>query len=134
MKRSSFSVASLLYRRLALLDVVREMTGGVYKDTRPADSDREDIVIQSNGAILEAGSAAKARLILYSAPVFSDRGDAVELIPDYKRLEYLCARVFDGLDQVLTEGCLTWVDAQTFSAQGDMFCAEMEVSVSLRSE
>ena len=121
MKKSTFSIATLLYRRLAGLDVVREITGGLYKDARPVNSDKEDIVIQASGALLEPG------------PVFSDRGDAVELIPDYKRLEYLCSKVFDALDEVFSEGCLTWVDAQTFSSQGEMFCAEMEVSVSLRA-
>lgn len=132
MRKSTFSIASHLYRRLMGLEVVREITGGVYKDARPANSDKEDIVIQAAEAILEPGGSAKARIVLYTSPVFSDRGDAVELIPDYKRLEYLCARVFDGLDEVFSGDCLTWVDAQTFSSQGDMFCAEMEVSVSLR--
>ena len=108
MKKSTFSIATLLYRRLAGLDVVREITGGLYKDARPVNSDKEDIVIQASGALLEP-------------------------IPDYKRLEYLCSKVFDALDEVFSEGCLTWVDAQTFSSQGEMFCAEMEVSVSLRA-
>ena len=134
MRKSNFSVASHLYRRLAGLDVMREITGGVYKDARPANSDREDVVVSVEQGIFLPGGVTKARVVLYTAPVFSDRGDAVELIPDYKRLEYLCARVFDALDQVLSEGCLTWVDSQTFSAQGDMFCAQIEVSVSLRSE
>lgn len=133
MKKSTFSIATLLYRRLAGLDVVREITGGLYKDARPVNSDKEDIVIQASGALLEPGAVAKARVVLYTSPVFSDRGDAVELIPDYKRLEYLCSKVFDALDEVFSEGCLTWVDAQTFSSQGEMFCAEMEVSVSLRT-
>lgn len=134
MRKSNFSLASHLYRRLAGLDVMREITGGVYKDARPANSDREDVVVSAEQGVFQAGGVAKAKIRIYTAPVFSDRGDAVELIPDYKRLEYLCARVFDALDQVLSEGCLTWVDAQTFSAQGDMFCAELEVSLSVRSE
>lgn len=132
MRRSTFSIASHLYRRLSGLDVVREITGGVYKDTRPANSDKEDIVICAESPILEAGGTSKASILVFTSPVFSDRGNAVEMVPDYKRLEYLCGKIFDGIDEVFFAGCLTWVDSQTFSPQGDMFCAELGVSVSLR--
>ena len=132
MRRSTFSIASHLYRRLSGLDVVREITGGVYKENRPANSDKEDIVISAEGPILEAGGTSKASIRVFTSPVFSDRGNAVEMVPDYKRLEYLCGKIFDGIDEVFFAGCLTWVDSQTFSPQGDMFCAELGVSVSLR--
>lgn len=133
MRQSTFSIATHLYRRLAAMEVVRQMTGGVYKDARPADSDREDIVVQVSSAVFLPGDTARAQVLIYSSPVFSDRGDAVELIPDYKRLEYLCAQVTDGLDEVLDEGCLTWVEAQTFSQEGEMFCVRLEVALSVRS-
>lgn len=132
MRKSTFSIASHLYHRLSGLDVVREITGGVYKDTRPADSDKEDIVIIAEGPILEAGGSSKANIRVFTSPVFSDRGHAVEMVPDYKRLEYLCGKIFDGIDEVFFAGCLTWVESQTFSPEGDMFCAQLEVSVSLR--
>ena len=132
MRRSTFSIGSHLYHRISSLEVVREMTGGVYKDARPVNSDREDIVIHATQSIVECGGVGKARISIFTSPVFSDRGDTVEMIPDYKRLEYLSGKVFDGIDEVFSGGCLTWVDSQTFSRQGDMFCAEMEVSVCLR--
>lgn len=54
------------------------------------------------------------------------------MVPDYKRLEYLSGRVYDGIDEVFSGGCLTWIDSQTFSQQGDMFCCVLEVAVSVR--
>lgn len=61
MKKSTFSIATLLYRRLAGLDVVREITGGLYKDARPVNSDKEDIVIQASGALLEPRAMEEMR-------------------------------------------------------------------------
>ena len=132
MRKSTFSIASHLYNRLSGLDVLREITGGLYKDSRPMNSDKEDIVVSAEGQITESGGIAKAKVMIFTSPVISDRGDAVEMVPDYKRQEYLSGRVYDGIDEVFSGGCLTWIDSQTFSQQGDMFCCVLEVAVSVR--
>lgn len=132
MRKSTFSIASHLYNRLSKLDVLREITGGLYKDSRPMNSGKEDIVVSAGGQIAESGGIAKAKVMIFTSPVISDRGEAVEMVPDYKRLEYLSGRVYDGIDEVFSGGCLTWVEAQSFSQQGDMFCCVLDVAVSIR--
>lgn len=132
MKKSNFSIMSHVYHRIVGLSVVRELTGGVYKNARPVDSSVEDIVIKADDCIVEAGSSVGVTLLIYSAPVFSDRGAAVELVPDFKRLEYISSCIFDGIDEVFMGGCLTWVEHQRFRSEGDMFCCEMNIKVCLR--
>ncbi|MBR4401904.1 MAG: hypothetical protein IKT29_00045 [Flavobacteriales bacterium] len=132
MIKSNFSILSHVHHRIEALEVSRQITGGVYKSVRPAGSDKEDIVIYAQDFIPRAGETARVKIEIYSAPVFSSREDAVDMVPDFKRLEYLSGLIFDGIDEVFYAGCLTWVESQRFSREGDMFCSTMEICVSLR--
>lgn len=66
MRKSIFSIASHLYNRLSGLDVLREITGGLYKDSRPMNSDKEDIVVSAEGQITESGGIAKAKVMIFT--------------------------------------------------------------------
>ena len=132
MTKSHFSILSHVYHRIMALEVARQITGGVYKSVRPAGSDKEDIVIYAQDFIPRAGETARDKIEIYSSPNFSSRADAVDMVPDFKRLEYLSGLIFDGIDEVFYAGCLSWVDSQRFSREDDMFCCHMEICVSLR--
>ncbi|MDI9863959.1 hypothetical protein QM480_06470 [Flectobacillus sp. DC10W] len=101
--RTSLELGRMLYGILANSDIKQLINGGVYRDTRPINSTKEDIVINSISVDDKTLQAGLSNINLY-VPNINVNIDGVEqVMPNLDRLEGLTIILTNILKEVYFE-------------------------------
>lgn len=113
---TTLDILDIIYTQLATSDLVgttNNITGSIYKLTRPMDSTKEDIVINCLPVTGDLLQMATVNVNIY-VPDFHATVDSVQqYFPDLARLDTLAAKAITAVDNTNTAGYFFWVASQT---------------------
>ena len=94
MIRTDIDIKDAIYEWIADTDLATEITGEIYKDKRPLNSDKEDVIIAVIGRDARQIQEAIVNVNVYVADLRRGK-EAIEDIARLRTLCSLCANLFE---------------------------------------